>query len=330
VGVTCLIVCHAGRQIGLGHLTRSLVAATALGEALDAGVSLLIQGESVERPDLAATRHRFVTAEEDLVEAVMHSVQEVGPSVVVFDLSPRHEPAGIARLLDGLRREGRKLVSVDGLTDQRSRLDLLFIPSFRCALPPALPGEAPVVFGWDCFLLGGEQAPVQWKPGNRVLALTGGSDTTRLGATLPELLDRGIDGRSEVHWVVGPYAALPVGPVTAARRMVFHHSPAGLTSLMSKANYCITVLGVSFFELLRLGVPTVVFSPYGSKDADELSALASEGVALVAENEVDAVDKLRVLMGDDRLAADLSRRAALRMAGSGGQRLAEAVAAMGG
>jgi UDP-N-acetylglucosamine:LPS N-acetylglucosamine transferase len=95
---------------------------------------------------------------------------------------------------------------------------------------------------------------------------------------------------------------------------------------MAHTNYALTVYGVSFYESLYYGTPTVVFSPYGDKDEAELDVVAREGVALRASDEVDAVAKLKRLMADDTLAASLSERARQKLAGSGGRKLARAVA----
>jgi hypothetical protein len=95
---------------------------------------------------------------------------------------------------------------------------------------------------------------------------------------------------------------------------------------MAQASYALTVYGVSFFELLFYGRPTVVFSPYGNKDDAELDTIASEAVALRASDEVDGVAKLKGLMADEALAESLSRHARRKLSVSGGRKLAQAVA----
>jgi len=95
---------------------------------------------------------------------------------------------------------------------------------------------------------------------------------------------------------------------------------------MAETNYAVTVYGVSFFELLYYGVPTVVFSPYGNRDDTVLAAIAAEGVALVAKNEVDAAGKMKDLMADPKRAVSLSHHARRRMSTLGGHKFARAVA----
>jgi|CXWL01.1.fsa_nt_gi spore coat polysaccharide biosynthesis predicted glycosyltransferase SpsG len=324
--MNALIVCHAGAGLGLGHLTRSLVVARAIHQQLGAKVHLLIQGDPVQRADLDEFEHHFLGGEEDLLHAIRQQVRHADAQVVILDLHPRLVPSDIGGLLEELRQGSCKAISIDGLVNHRSKLDLVFIPSFHFSPPAGSIGAAPILFGWDSFLLNVKRAPIEWKLGGQVLALTGGSDATGLGKTLPTLLNEAFADDTELHWITGPYAQQPVWPAFPRFSMVNHQSLSGLDDLMVEANYAVTVYGVSFFELLYYGVPTVVFSPYGGKDDAELAVIAKEGVALVAKDEIDAVGKLKELMEDHQLAASLSQRARQRMSAKGGQKLAHAIA----
>lgn len=326
--MNALIVCHAGAGVGLGHLTRCLVAARALDEEIGAKVHLLIQGDPVQRADLAAIQHCFVAPTEDLLAAMSLLVRQLDSQVVILDLHPRLVPAEIGGFLASYRQSRGKVVSIDGLVDQRSSLDLIFIPSFHWSPPDRSDGAAPILFGWDCFLLNVKRAGVDWKPGKRVLTLAGGSDATELGKTLPTLLDGALPDGTELHWVTGPYAKQPILPGSPRLSIVNHQAPTGLDDLMVDANYALTVYGVSFFELLYYGIPTVVFSPYGNKNDAELAAIAEAGVALVASDEREGAAKITKLMADDRLAGTISRRARQKLSTRGGRKLARAVASL--
>lgn len=325
-----LVICHAGAGLGLGHLVRSLVVARALNQTLGAHVRLLIQGDAVQRDDLNQFAHRFLGLDDNLADAIHQAVTLDDVRLVVFDVHPRLVPADIENLLLRLRNNGRKLVAVDALASYRDYLDLVFIPSFRFTSTQELGAAAPVVFGWDCFLLNVKQPPAAWGPGENVLVLSGGSDATGLGKTWPSLLHQVLPPNAELHWVTGPYAQQPVFPPDRRIRMTQHQAPPGLDDLMLRANYAVTVYGVSFFELLYYGIPTVVFSPYGDKDDAELAAVAEAGVALVANDEADAAAQLKKLMADDRLARALSQRAREKMSVPGGEKFARTVAELMG
>ncbi len=323
-----LIVCHAGSSLGLGHLTRSIVVARALHDELEANVQLLIQGEQVQRPDLNHYCHEFIELGENLLNRVQEQVIQINAQLVVLDLHPNLVPESIEKLLIALRKAKCKVIAIDGLISQRDNLDLIFIPSFCFSLPKGIINATPILFGWDCFLLNVKCLPVNWMLGRQVLALTGGSDATGLGNSLPERLNDSLTVDAELHWVTGPYAKQPVWPASPRLAMVSHQSPSSLDDLMVASHYAITVYGVSFFELLYYGLPTVVFSPYGNKDNAELVAIAEEGIALVAKDEYDAVNKLKKLMADDVLAASLSQCARKRMSASGVYKFVQAVSGL--
>jgi spore coat polysaccharide biosynthesis predicted glycosyltransferase SpsG len=149
-----------------------------------------------------------------------------------------------------------------------------------------------------------------------------------LGETWPDLLNRYLHKDLELHWVTGPFAQRPHWPDIRRLKIVEHVAPDGLEALMQESNYAITVFGVSFFELLRLGVPTVVFSPYGGKDSSELHAIAEKGVALVANDEREAIDRLVELLKQDELARQLTERARTTLKISGVERLCSEISAL--
>jgi spore coat polysaccharide biosynthesis predicted glycosyltransferase SpsG len=319
------IVCHAGVDIGLGHLSRCLVIAKALHKRFGADINWIIQGGVMERSALKAFRHRFIPLDCNLAEE-MASEDQV--DLVLFDLHPQHVPRNLGSMMSALRDSGTKIVAIDGLLAYRSELDLIFVPSFQFGPPAHSEQGASIVFGWDCFLLDASLTPEPWQPGRRVLILTGGSDTTRLGETWPHLLNKYLPTDLELHWVTGPFARPPQWPDVQRLTIVEHVAPDGLEPLMQQSNYAITVFGVSFFELLRLGVPTVVFSPYGSKDSSELQVIAEKGVALVANDEREAIDRLVELLKQDELARQMTERARTALKISGVERLCSEISAL--
>jgi spore coat polysaccharide biosynthesis predicted glycosyltransferase SpsG len=320
-----LIVCQAGNGIGLGHLTRSILVAHSMQQKFGASIKFLVQGESVKQGYLRGFEHQFLEGDKGLPFLIREQVELHDIQIVVFDLYSQQIPEKFGDLLTELRQDNRKLISIDGLIDFHDKLDLIFIPSFNFTPPTDLNIKTPVLFGWDSYLLNIKRGHVDWKPGKRVLVLTGGSDTTNLAKTLPTLMDTALPDFTKLHWVTGPYAINPVRPDPQKLEMINHQAPSGLDDLMLKSNYALTVYGVSFFELLYYGIPTVVFSPYGNKDDAELAVIEAEGITLVARDEFDAINKLKRLMLDDTLAASLSKKSIQKMSVCGGKKFVQAV-----
>ena len=156
---------------------------------------------------------------------------------------------------------------------------------------------------------------------SKVLILTGGSDVSKLGKTLPAQLDEVLGKDAEVHWVRGPFSRAPNLPNNCRLNWTIHNAPEQLDELIVQSDYVMTVFGVSFFEVLQYGIPTVVFSPYGIKDNKELDALSKEGVAIVEANSGRAINSLIELMNNDKLAREYSMNALKKMSINGVQNL---------
>jgi spore coat polysaccharide biosynthesis predicted glycosyltransferase SpsG len=315
-----LIVCHAGRLAGLGHLTRALVVARALKKEIGAEVKILIQGDRVSIDSLDEFDHRFLTGYDSLGGAIYLWSKQLKFSISVFDLYSKQMPADIDSVFLNLKNSGSKLVAIDSLEDHSLLLDLIFMPSFSYRPPKNSTCIEKFVYGWDCFLFEAIKHETVRQSGRNLLVLTGGSDVAELGKYWPQELNKQLPLDCVLNWVTGPFAKSPVWPEDTRIRMRNHQSPSRLGDLMATADYAITVYGVSFYELLSYGVPTIVFSPYGDKDCSDLNAISDLEIALVAKDTQDAIAKFEILWGDKILANNLSFKSHRQMSISGGQR----------
>lgn len=323
--ISTLIVCQVGAEIGLGHLSRTLTVARALQDRVFSGIRILIQGEPIQRSDLALIPHHYISASEDISSAVLHEVNIKRTDVVIFDIQAQRLPKDLSGLLEQLRVQHTHVVAIDGLFEYCNQLDFIHIPGFYIDPAKTSHCHQPIYFGWEYYLLSKPAHSRMWSKGNKLLVLTGGSDVTKLGQTLPNELESKLPEGTEVHWVKGPFAGKPKLPVMPRLQWTIHEAPSDLSKLMTQVNYALTVYGVSFFELLQHGVPTVVFSPYGDRDNIELDKLRSETIAVVAKDRYSAIDALNKLMCDHEMAQTISRHAATKIDGQGACRLAERI-----
>lgn len=300
------LLATSGPEHGLGHVRRMR----------------LLAAELDRRDGVSASVHHLDPDAPALIS------EDLGPfDVLVVDLPPALVDDALVRTLEGIRHSGGRVVGVDG---PDRGVDLLVVPSF--ALPPGLADRlaaagTPIVWGWDALLI-----PERLPPGSAwggadapVLVLTGGSDATGLGASLPGLLDAALQAGTAIHWVTGPLAIPPVLPSGPRCEWREHRGLDDLRPLMAGARVTFAVYGVSVLELLHHGVPTVVLSPYGDRDATQLEVLEREGLALTATDTVTAVRRLVDLLADPVRARDLGRRAAARIPAPGAARVADAV-----
>jgi spore coat polysaccharide biosynthesis predicted glycosyltransferase SpsG len=151
----------------------------------------------------------------------------------------------------------------------------------------------------------------------KVLILTGGSDVAKLSRTLPVQLNESLGKNVELHWVRGPFSEPPILPDECRLEWHVHDAPTQLDELIVHSDYVLTVFGVSLFEVLQYGIPSVVFSPYGDKDDIELTSLS--------DNAQSAVDNLIKLMNNDKLAREYSTNALNKLSVNGAQKLSEEI-----
>ena len=290
-----LFICHAGSGIGLGHLSRSLVASRALVTNLGMSVDFVVSGE-VDKNFFSSFPVNVTQTTQTIYEILEQVYKDSFKAVLCLDLFNQADKASIDTLLKKNSDKGTKIVALDNLPYGSPCIDLLYVPSFSAPnLKPDLP-DFKVVSGWDCYLLNIQRNLSYNNYKNSVLILTGGSDPTELGTSWPSHLDKKLGKGIEVNWVTGPYAKRPNFPNHSNIKFIEHIAPRGLTSLMASATVASTVFGVSFFELIAMGIPTVVFSPYGNKDEAELSEIRRLELALVAKNENEASEKLSNLV----------------------------------
>ncbi|MDJ0837240.1 MAG: hypothetical protein QNK37_12035 [Acidobacteriota bacterium] len=237
------------------------------------------------------------------------------PKIIVCDLPPKLVTPNLLQVI-AKRPEHCVLAGIDHTLPPESGAQLNWVPSFFGRASPK------TRFGWDCYLLEKPIHTKSWSPRPEVVILTGGSDTYRLGRTLPALLHTALPPELTITWIQGPFAPPPDRP---AERFQVHHNPPDISALLARAGYALAVYGVSFFECLAHGLPTVVLTPDRPEDDLELTALDDTETALRATTTEQAVTMLAELCRDETAAELLAKTANKLIDGKGPQRLAEAL-----
>lgn len=285
VGPKVLILCEAGESLGLGHLSRSCVIASILQERLGADVDMQIRGKENNFSKLEHIRHVWVEDFSDIdraTDAVIVDLKSVQPALAT---ELQYLPQSILK------------VGVDQFSDAQQVFDLVWMPSIYVS--PELKKQAGgrLRYGLDCFLLGPSpvrEAPATPKDNKTIVVLTGGSDPLGLASHLPDRLDNVLPENDTVTWIQGPYANAPVWSGDVAKFKIIK-SPANLGGMLHKFDLGLCVFGVTFFECLRAGVPTIVFDPLGAATDAEWRLLDEMFPNLVAKDLDDALVKLERL-----------------------------------
>jgi spore coat polysaccharide biosynthesis predicted glycosyltransferase SpsG len=320
-----LLVCYVGVNIGLGHLSRLLALADVLRKERKVQPEFLIFGDFIKKNELSNFNVHTFLLSDDFIDTIKNILETDNYDAVVLDLFPNHNIDNLGGLFIQLKRSNICLISIDSLIEHCNILDLIWIPSFNFDCSKYTNCNSILKSGWDSFLIQKRFQHKGWTPGSKVLVLTGGSDVSNLGKTLPAQLDKLLDKNIELHWVKGPFSVAPKLPKQCRLNWTVHDSPEYLDELIVQIDYVMTVFGVSFFEVLQYGIPTVVFSPYGIKDSNELNALSEEGVSVVVNNSKLAINGLIELMNNDELAKQYSVNALKKMSINGTKNLSKEI-----
>jgi len=320
-----LLVCYISRKIGLGHLSRLLALAQTLKKDKKIIPEFLIFGDLIKKDEIESFVVYNFPIEEDFSQTIKSLLQNNNFRAIVIDIYHSHNLSNLHNLFIQLKQQKILIISIDTLLEHYDILDLIWIPSFNFDISKYNHCKSILRSGWDTYLIQKRLNHKKWRPGSKVLVLTGGSDVLNLGKILPIQLDRILDKNSEVHWVKGPLSDDPKLPEKQKLKWIFHDAPQQLDEIIVQSNYVLTVFGVTFFEVLQYGIPTVVFSPYDKKDDKDLKALSNEDVAIVSNNSRSAIKELSNLMADNKLANKLSINALKKLSINGSQQLSKKI-----
>ena len=311
-----LLASSRSKTIGLGHFSRMLALHNSLAKSGDFHPYFSVLGDHV----LAVNSNNIdidLCAELslDYFQLVSDFVEVNHVKLLIMDFHKSTEGPELLEFLKWARAKGIVLVAVDSLIDYQEHLDHIWLPSVHFDLSKVSnkKGFCDVSFGWDHFLLARSEAIPNWQAGVSVLVMTGGADVLGLASWLPELLDTKLVSSSTVNWVKGPYSNSPYIPISPKLNWKLHDNPKDIDKLICESDYVLTLFGVSFFESIQYGVPTVTFPLDQYETGLELDLIQREKVALAADNIEEAVNCLVQLMGDDILAKNLSETSKSKM-----------------
>jgi len=304
-----LLVCYVTPKIGLGHFSRLLALANELIKDKKYNPEFLIFGNYLEIDELNKFKVHNFDSTNNFNIVLKDVIDNHHFNLIVFDLYPRHNIFNLDKLFFKLKNLNIYLISIDSLLEHCNILDLIWIPSFNFNINKYPNCSCKIISGWDSYLINKRFNDPIWSPGSKILILTGGSDIFGLSESFPIQLDDLLEKNTEVNWVRGPFSDPPNLPKTTRLNWVIHDAPEYLDELIIQSNYVITLFGVSFFEVLQYGIPSVVFSPDRKRDKEELDILIDHKIAEVANDSIDAILSLIKLTKNNTLAKNLSKNA---------------------
>jgi spore coat polysaccharide biosynthesis protein SpsF len=316
--VTIVLWVDAGPGVGLGHVSRGLALAAAL-EKRGVRVRFVLPADPTALEWLRAAGHRNAVMLDPTL-AVLPQVSDVAADAAAVVVDVRH-PLG----LDDVRTLGSSMpvVAIDNEGPGTAEADLVVALTGEDG-PGRLVGPAYVPLRASAI------RPRRRSRQPTVLVSLGAADPD--GATL-RVVDAvaKVEPSPAIRVVANPRA--PVWDLLATRLARLGLPPArpvtpgGLGAHLAAADVAILAVGVSVYEALAAGVPSVVLAR-SAGDVAHADALASQG-ALVSLGRTWRAGELVTTVG--RLLADRARRSAMAKAaralvdGRGAERVATRV-----
>ncbi len=312
-----LIFAEAGPKTGLGHLSRMLVLARAMLDMAAAKVHMVIVGEVPKGFDWQYVSHTVIAP--DAAEYLLEDLP--GPHIVITDM--KSDIARFTAYFKAAQADGAMLVAVDRVVDGL-QADLLVIPNFQENISEDQAIHS--VSGWPYYLLPRVSRKLPNSDNVReLIVLTGGGDTKLLAQTWPSELDEKLPEDVNVTWVQWPYADAPQVPETSIRTWTVWHTKPTLAKELHRFDMALCAYGVSFFECLNAGLPTVTFDATGGISSEEWLALEKADVAMPEKMADQVITAVVQLAQHGEVRQSLSEKAFELLKNDGGATVAQAV-----
>lgn len=312
---TILMRCDGGREIGFGHVRRSLSVARALRDREGFGVRFAMQAddtavELVRGEGFAVEVMPQGTSE---IEWLLELAQTIAPVAAVLDTRTDLSPTSVMRL----RGAGMIVATIDDGSQRRLSADVSFYPPVPQVFAMNWAGaEAEPIVGWEWIVLGHDvMPPFQLRNGRaRVIVSMGGSDPQ--GMTLPAVRAlTSLKGEFDVTVVVGPAAdhGAEVEIARVAPGFTVVRSPNDLPRLMSEADIGLISFGVTAYELAALGVPSIYLC-LTEDHAESASAFERSGMG-ISLGLASKISEATIAEAVEELLSDRTKRRAMGAAG---------------
>ncbi len=314
--INTIFVTEVCSSRGLGHLARCVILARALQEHLSASTMIVIIGEYVDIKLSANINTVWLSTHHDLQHKLYCLFDRTKINVLVIDKPSDHVNLEKVRSLDTANR--LHVVAIDCLESQVNSVNLLVVPSFYLKSAYKSIDKDKLRYGWKYYVIAPHKNYGDWQCNEKIIVFTGGSDLDAFGKWLPRALDELLPIQCEVVWVQGPYAGNPELPKTRRIRWRVIKDPNNIPDLIQQCSYAVTLYGITFFEVLTYGIPSVV---YVDNMEAEANILKKHKVALVVKDKSKIVIALNDLIKDNQLASTIAQNARKSIDCKGAERI---------
>ena len=333
---TVAFITHAGKEIGLGHLSRSIALSLELKESQSLKVVFCINDDLAAKEMLKKNGFVFTTwsleTQRDTITKEL--LQPNSISAIVLDIkSDRGE--WLDHWLKLIETIDLPKFAIDYLPDEGESAITSIIPTVCRRGLAANSGNkrTDVIWGRDYLLL--NRRINFWRENKDIekegiVVTAGGSG--QLADPLVKALSQ-INEAVKIKFVVGPFADRANFKTKLAgyglKNCEIIFDPPDPYKVYSESQLAIATFGVTTYELIALGVPTVVIDALTPGDRNIVVFMAGKSVCINAlaysSNTEKFVNEIGYLMANQTVRAQLSQAGKSWIDGLGVERVAEII-----
>jgi hypothetical protein len=284
-----LLIADDGPDFGLGHVRRMEYLHDEIARSTDEACAILSREQHAAGMSSRGEVQPFW-------RRVCDVIARTGPALCVFDLKFSSWSEPWDHVVASMQPHSRT-IGIDVPPEWSERFDHVIHPGVAELGLSASHANWHGGPGWVLVAREPRWSPVADPP--RITVTTGSQGFERFFGWLDEKLTILTDDGLEVSWVVGKHREDQLSVLNSQGSPIAYVTDSQLTERFNDSSVVLTRFGVTAFELIARGVPTIILPGWAAAEADEVRELARAGVALVASS-ADKVPQLAHQLASDR------------------------------
>lgn len=280
-----LIISDIGKEIGLGHYTRSRIIKKEINTFFKN--SFLIKNIYFDNEINKKKILKIKTVSN--FESLKKKISEFKPNFVFLNNSKKFEKNFANKILNFLKKNFKNtiIVSVDSYISYHNKINHIWIPNVE--INNKYKFKKNIYFGWDKLLIQkNKKRKITTK--NNLLISTGSADKYGLIKKIPKYFKTLTDDLN-IHCLIGPYSKIPKNK---NKFKIKYLTNVKNTNLLNKFNFGFVTFGVSFFEFIFNNILVIAYIPQKKEKPLLVRYLRKKGFIVCTDNRsiLDSLKKL--------------------------------------
>ena len=280
-----LILFSKGPRSGYGHYSRSKIIQEYIKYNIKAPVKIsCIKDSEVSKKNIS--------------KIIKNKIKKDKIKTLILDLNFIYLKSvlKIRKMLLDINKMGIVTIGIDSLRFFYKYLNYVWIPS---PFKEKNLVSKNIIYGWDKMIL--NRYKFTYKRSKKILFLFGSSKNILISKQLPSLIERKIPREFKLHCVLGKYSEKP--RILDRDRWTIHTNISSTKNILKKAGFVFSLYGLSLFEALNSGIPTVSFCTKDNfkKDFKEIIFLKKKKMCFIEHDLVKSVEKLNLLIRSEKI-----------------------------